>query len=139
MRIDNSKQTKRVSLNRSRTRASTGGRGFELDSAPRSEAAGGARGPRPLAAVDALLAIQEVPDSLSGRARAVQRGGEMLDLLEDIRIAVLSGAVPENKLAALLRVVASKRGEVDDAALAGVLDEIELRARVELAKFGEAA
>lgn len=128
-------------MTRSRASAKSGAprATFGVDQAPSTNAARAASAAKPVTAVDALLAIQEVPDATSGRSRALKRGSDMLDILDDLRLAVLAGLVPRAKLQALLDVVDRSRGDVADAGLNEVLDEIELRARVELAKFGQAA
>jgi hypothetical protein len=92
-----------------------------------------------LAAVDALLALQETAgaeDSTSAPRRAMARGEQMLDILDDIKLSILSGQLPRTKLSRLLNVVEGQQAQVRDPALADILDHIELRARVELAKFG---
>jgi hypothetical protein len=89
----------------------------------------------PIAAVDTLIALQAVPDSLAGRAKAARRGRDMLDLLDDVRDGMLSGAVSRATLTRLVALVEVKREEFVDPGLSAVLDEIELRARVELAKL----
>jgi hypothetical protein len=86
--------------------------------------------------MDALLALQAVPEAGEGKRRAVKRAGDMLDLLDDIRIGLLEGGVPRGKLEGLLRMVQTRRDDFADSRLAQILDEIELRAQVELAKFG---
>jgi hypothetical protein len=94
----------------------------------------------PLAAVDALLAAQCVPDSLDeeGRRRAVRHGEDILQRLEEIRLGLLAGGLPRDRLIDLARMVRSRRDRVGDPRLAAVLDEIELRAEVELAKYAQA-
>jgi hypothetical protein len=72
---------------------------------------------------------------LTGRARAARRGRDMLDLLDDVRDGLLEGRVSRATLARLLALVETKREDFVDPALKGVLDEIELRVRVELAKL----
>ncbi|HUD51717.1 flagellar assembly protein FliX [Parvibaculum sp.] len=92
-----------------------------------------------LGAVDALLALQEasfVGDALNSPKRAIARGEQMLDMLDDIKLALLSGQVPQQKLSRLLMAVEGQKAHVADPGLANILDHIELRARVELAKFG---
>lgn len=92
-----------------------------------------------LGAVDALLALQEASftgDALTSPRRAIARGEQMLDMLDDIKIALLSGEVPQAKLSKLLAAVETQKSRVTDPELANILDHIELRARVELAKFG---
>lgn len=90
---------------------------------------------RSLPSVDGLFQIQEVPDALAQRRRAVQRGSTLLDRLDDLRLALLSGSLSPGQIAELQRAIASERGLVDDPRLLGVLDEIDLRAKVELAKL----
>ena len=93
---------------------------------------------QPLATLDTLVTLQEVPDRNQARKRAVKRASDMLDALEGIRLDLLAGIVPAPRLAALLRLVRHQRDQIEDPRLAHVLDEIELRARVELAKLGQA-
>ena len=88
-----------------------------------------------LGQVDALLALQEVPDSLVGDAGAKRWGEELLDGLEQLRLGLLAGVLPRERLDRLTRLLAERRGQIDDPRLAAVIDEIELRAAVELAKL----
>ncbi|MBI1210587.1 MAG: hypothetical protein GC190_03930 [Alphaproteobacteria bacterium] len=88
-----------------------------------------------LTAIDSLIALQEVPDSVTGRAKAAKRGRDMLDLLEDIRDGLLLGGISRATLTRLLQLVNVKREEFVDPGLSALLDDIELRARVELTKF----
>jgi hypothetical protein len=89
----------------------------------------------PLMAIDSLIALQEVPDSVTGRAKAAKRGRDILDLLEDIRDGMLLGGISRATLQRLLQLVNVKREAFVDPGLSALLDDIELRARVELAKF----
>jgi hypothetical protein len=85
--------------------------------------------------IDALLIVQELPDALAGRRRAVQRGNSLLDRLDDLRLALLAGVLPRERLDDLARLARSVRETVEDPRLAEVLDEIDLRVAVELAKL----
>lgn len=91
----------------------------------------------PISAVDALIALQEVGDSTSeqANARAQARGQLLLDRLDEIRHGLLSGAIPRRTLNELSKAAREQRDAVSDPRLAEVLDEIELRAEVELAKL----
>ena len=91
----------------------------------------------PVTSVDSLLALQEVPDATDGRSKGLMRAEEMLDHLDDIRLGLLMGAIPKHKLTSLMTVVRDQRDQVDDPRLASVLDEVEVRAAVELAKLGQ--
>lgn len=95
----------------------------------------------PMSAVEALLAAQSVGDATEeeGRRRAVQRCEDILDQLEIIRTGLLDGSIPEDKLVRLTELVRSHRDATADPRLAALLDEIELRAAVELAKLGRDA
>ncbi|MGE5146986.1 MAG: flagellar assembly protein FliX [Candidatus Eiseniibacteriota bacterium] len=90
--------------------------------------------PAPVA-TNPLLSIQEMADATTGRSRAKARGEAMLDRLDEIRLGLLAGAVPKERLVELSRLARVRRGETDDPRLVEVLDEIQLRAEVELAKL----
>ncbi len=109
---------------------------FEVDSPAEESAPSSVAGSGPITAVDSLLALQEVPDATTGRSRAVLRGEDLLNHLDEIRLGLLVGSIPHNKLGALMNAVRESREEVEDPRLAAVLDEIEVRASVELAKLG---
>jgi hypothetical protein len=87
--------------------------------------------------MNTVLALQEAPDATRGRARkrAQERGNMMLDQLEEIRLGLLLGTIPMAKLEQLAQLVRAKREQIDDPKLLEILDEIELRAAVELAKL----
>jgi len=91
------------------------------------------------AAVDALLTLQEVPDSTKRRSAGLKRGRMLLDGLDELRHGLLAGSIAPARVQALLQSVRSERLDVDDPALKAVLDEIELRAQVELAKMSRYA
>lgn len=91
-----------------------------------------------VAALDSLLAMQAADDPLTGRRRAVRRANDMLDLLDDIKLGLLTGAVPRQTLRQLTSLVAERRNDFNEPGLQGVIDEIDLRAQVELAKLEHA-
>lgn len=93
--------------------------------------------PSALGAVDALLLTQSVDEDGDGstRRRLMTRGEEILDKLEDLRHSLLIGAVPADRLVNLAQQVRSRRETCNDPRLAALLDEIELRAEVEIAKL----
>ena len=99
-----------------------------------------AHAPKAVATVDNLFTLQEVAQDLSGRRRAAkQRGDSMLDRLDDIRVALLTGALPRGQLEALRRMAKDRGDVLNDPQLQSVLDEIELRVAVELAKLDKVA
>ena len=91
-----------------------------------------------MTSVEGLFALQEVADGLTGRRRAVARGKALLDKLDELRLALLSGELPRARLHDLARLAREQGPLLDDPALAEVMAEIELRVAVELAKLGEA-
>lgn len=87
-------------------------------------------------AVDALLSIQEFSDSKTGQNRNAQNRAELiLERLEEIRTGLLVGGIPRSQLSELAQAVRKDRESYIDPLLAEVLDDIELRAMVELAKY----
>ena len=89
----------------------------------------------PAAPVDALIALQEVPDATADRKRAVGRGHDLLDRLDEIRHGLLIGALPADRLLCLSEQLRLRQAVANDNGLAEILREIELRVAVELAKL----
>ena len=87
--------------------------------------------------VDALLAMQEVGDATDERSRrqASQYGEDLLDRLNAIQDALLMGAIPKDTLMDMAQKLRAGRVKVQDPALNNILDEIELRVEVEIAKY----
>ena len=110
---------------------------FVKHMAGETPASGSIGGNSPISAVDALLALQEVPDSTSeqANARARARGQLLLDSLDEIRHGLLTGSIPRRTLDDLARTARAQKEQASDPKLAEVLGEIELRAEVELAKL----
>ncbi len=93
--------------------------------------------PAPVSGIGAVLAAQEVSGEAEQRRQAVTRGEDLLDRLDEIRLALLTGRMPAARLHELARMVEVKRRQTADEELNAVLDEIDLRVRVELAKLGQ--
>ena len=87
------------------------------------------------AGIDAILALQAVDGPLEGKKKALRRGHSLLDALDEIKADLLVGLVSLDKLDALSATLTEMR-ERSLPGLDAVLDEVELRVRVELAKFG---
>lgn len=118
-----------------------GGEGFQIAQAP--AAAGAAQvarasGVSGVMSVDALLALQDIGGPLERKRRAVGRAGRILDVLEDVKIGLLSGELSADDLERLKQAIRDERLGTDDERLEGVLNEIETRAAVELAKLERA-
>ncbi|HEY1709025.1 MAG TPA: flagellar assembly protein FliX [Rhizomicrobium sp.] len=88
-----------------------------------------------IGAVENILMLQELDDSTSGPSKGVARGQQLLDLLDAVRDGLLAGGIPRSTLNRLASAVTRRHESFADPKLQGVLDEIELRAHVELAKL----
>ena len=88
-----------------------------------------------VASLDALLALQDVGGPLERRKRAMRRAGRILDVLDEVKLGLLSGEVSTNDLIRLQSAVRDQREATEDPGLEGILNEIETRAAVELAKL----
>jgi hypothetical protein len=88
--------------------------------------------------VDTILALQGVEDATDSRRRVVQHGEQLLSLLDEIRDGFLAGGIPRGTLNRLALAIIARRESFADPKLHEVLDEIDLRARVELAKLEQA-
>jgi len=84
--------------------------------------------------VSALMALQGVEGPLEKRRRAIRRGSGLLDRLDEIKLALLNGDADERALDRLARSLREERAADDDKDLGALLDQIDLRASVELAK-----
>jgi len=103
--------------------------------APASAATARASGPGGVGSLDALLALQELEGPLERRRRAMRRANRILDQLDGVKLALLGDEAGAPKaLSGLAEAVRDQRSATEDAGLEGVLDEIEVRAAVELAK-----
>jgi hypothetical protein len=136
MKIERFSGPKTAAARRNGRSAAAGDGGFAraLSGGP-SEAAAPA-GAGMVHAVNPLLALQEVGDSTEGRGRARRRADDLLDRLEDLRLAIALGAVPLGQLESLALLLRQRQERVDDPKLAQIINEIEIRAAVELAKRG---
>jgi hypothetical protein len=85
--------------------------------------------------IDALMALQGLDTPEIRRDRALRRGRRMLDALDRLRLGVLEDDLRPAHVDLLRRSVRDARESVDDPALQALLNEIELRAEVEIAKF----
>lgn len=97
-------------------------------------AAGRAGASAALTSLDALMALQETTGPLERRRRAVQRGGRLLDGLEALKLAMVEGGPAGQLLHDLQGAASDLRDRTDDEGLEAVLNQIDLRAAVELAK-----
>ena len=106
------------------------------EAAPAPAASGGVRS---VAGIDALLALQGVEAVDERRRRAVKRGHTALDLLDEMKLALLSGRLDPAMVLRLQSAAAELKDASGDPRVDQVLAEIDLRVEVELAKVATSA
>lgn len=115
----------------------TNSTGFTLPDAASTSETRAAVAPKAAANIDALLAMQGVEDPLERRKRSVQRGKGALDVLDELKIGLLTGNFGASTVSRLRDAAANLKASSGDPGLDSVLSEIELRVEVELAKAGQ--
>lgn len=137
MKVDGPGKTQGPSKTSKKGKASEseGSFGQFITSAPTQSAP--AKQTQSIAHVDALLAVQGAEDPATGasRKRMHERADTLLDELDNLRMAMLGGNMTIGHMIDIADVVASHRENVSDPALTSIMDEIDLRAQVELAKM----
>jgi hypothetical protein len=116
----------------------TSSSGFALPDAASAPETRAATAPKAAANIDALLALQGIEENpAERRKRSVQRGKGALDVLDDLKIGLLSGNFDASTVNRLRHAAANLKSSSGDPGLDAVLAEIELRVEVELAKAGQ--
>jgi Class II flagellar assembly regulator len=112
--------------------AGKGGFSDHLAEVARSEVAVGPTAVRSLAPA---LPFPLGDDQDENKRQAIDHGKALLDRLDEIRHGLLSGTLPRATLRQLVANLAGRPSKATDPGLADLLADIELRARVELAKL----
>jgi len=116
----------------------TSSSGFALPDAASTPESRAVAAPKAAANIDALLAMQGIEeDPVERRRRSVQRGKGALDVLDALKIGLLSGNFDTSTMSRLRDAAANLKSPSGDPGLDAVLSEIELRVEVELAKAGQ--
>ena len=121
-----------------KARATGGGQGFQLPNvggASAPAAAASVSSLSPVMNVSALLALQDVGTPTERKRKAVRRAARMLDALDEMKLNLLSGEPTLNSLTKLQQAIKDQREGTEDPKLEEILNEIETRAAVELAKL----
>jgi hypothetical protein len=117
-------------------RTSSSGFALPEDAASAAETRAAAA-PKATANIDALIAMQGIEeDPTERRRRSVARGKGALDVLDDLKLRLLSGNLDSATMLRLRDAAANLKSSSGDPGLDAVLSEIELRVEVELAKAG---
>ena len=101
---------------------------------PKSQAVGGASN---ISVADAIFSTQMVgsEEEREIKRKLIKRSSELLGKLEDIRDGLIMGYIPKEKLIEISRFVKERRFNAADEKLKDIIEEIELRVEVELAKL----
>ena len=90
------------------------------------------------APLDNMLAMQEISEEEMARKELIKKGNNLIEELEKLRQQLLMGTVPLTTLRNLSHQLSIKKQSVSDPQLLSLMDDIELRAAVELAKLEKA-
>ena len=109
---------------------------FSLADAGAAARPTGAANAAGIGGVDNLLILQGEEDPSERRRRSLKRGHDLLDALDRLKAALLSGQVPVADLKRMALTLKERAGSSGDPRLDELIAHIELRAKVELAKLG---
>jgi len=105
-------------------------------SGPTKAQAPAVSGTTQVASVGALVALQAAGSfGADPGAAEIDRAEDLLDQLDRIRVGILTGSISGATLQNIVIRLAQRRTDAVEPRLAALIDEIELRARVELAKL----
>ncbi len=93
----------------------------------------------PIAAMDNLMAMQESSSEAQNhnaqRQQQIKSANLALDSLEELRLTLLAGEIPHYLLTSIESNMNALKHKVQNPDLREIIEDIELRAAVELAKF----
>jgi len=139
MKVTKSGSTKGVSSSRKADKAASGDSGFAdaLRDVSGADATEQAQTTSSVGTVGSILAMQQVADSTDHRSRGLmmEYGNDLLDQLDKIRMAILSGSISKDRLQDIARRLRERKITSDDPRLNDMIDEVELRVEVEIAKL----
>ena len=135
MRIEKPNRTGKLGSKVGSSKSSGDGAVFKPDMGQAAQRASASGSSAPITPVDAILALQGVEDPMFAKRKVARRGQSMLDALEEMKLDMLAGRVNEGRLNKLLALVQQAKSK-SDPELDRLIEDIELRARVELAKLG---
>lgn len=137
MKIEGPSKTQKTSKTKKSEKADSASSGFDDFIASGVSKPQAAATTQSIAKVDGLLAVQSVedPTERASRGRMTLRAQGLLDELDKVRNALLQGTLTLGHCIDIADVVASHRERISDPKLTSILDEIDLRAQVEIAKM----
>jgi class II flagellar assembly regulator FliX len=122
----------------SSTRKTSSSGSFTLPDIGTSQETRATLAPKQTANIDALIALQGIEEEpTERRKRSVQRGKRALDVLDELKLSLLSGKLDTAMALRLRDAATGLKQSSGDPGLDAILAEIELRVEVELAKAGQ--
>jgi len=90
-----------------------------------------------LGGVGSLIAAQgfEDPAEKKSRGRMMERASRVLDALDGVHRGLLNGNLSTTELEQVTRSVSAQREKIADPRLLSIMDDVDLRAQVEMAKL----
>jgi len=137
MKVEGPNRTSQADQTRKKDKVSSGGGSFGKMVTGETSETQGAAASQSIASIDSLLAIQGADDPAQRAAskRMRHRADTLLKELDRIRMGLLTGGLTVGHVIDIADVVASHREKIMDPQLTAILDEIDLRAQIELAKM----
>jgi len=108
---------------------------FSIDFGSASEDVAKTSRPQATGSIDTLLSLQEVEPFADQRQQAIDDSNKMLDLLDSIKTDLLAGQLTSDRLVRLEGALSRYQISNVDPKLTEILKAVDLRARVELAKY----
>lgn len=137
MRIEKPKDLARTKKKSPASQATSTGAKFTLGVPTPAATLTGAQATSNINNIGALLSAQEVDSSKTQAEVAVKRGTDMLDMLDQLKVGLLNGRVSPSTLNRLKTLATNPQKLDSHQDLKKVLNSIELRAEVELAKLAQ--
>lgn len=139
MKVSKTSGPKGPDSTRKKSKTSDDGSGFAdaLKSASGAEATEKSQTTSSVGHIDAIFAVQQTADATDHKSRGLMMnyGNEMLDRLEQLRVSILNGAVSKDRLQDMARRLRERTSNSDDPRLNDLINDIELRVEVEIAKL----
>lgn len=137
MKVENTSGLRGTAPTRRTERGGTRGGAFarHLEDSTGSAPAAASGGVAATGGIAGILSLQEVDDATTSRKRNVRHAETLLDRLDDLRHALLMGTLSPSQLAELARLVEIRLSAERDPQLSELLADIDLRVRVEIAKY----
>lgn len=140
MKVEGPAQSRQSEQSKKKDNVSSGSSSFGSFVTGDSAGAQGAAAGQSISRIDVMLAAQaaEDPAERAARQRMKARAEGILGELDRIKTGLLTGTLTVGHVIDIADVVAAHREKIMDPRLTSILDEIDLRAQIELAKMRQA-